>query len=237
MTANQLGVTVSKLYEQCTNILRRVYDSRISDPPVLDPAARFPAAQRFVEAWPALRDEALRLAENIGQIPRFHELMAEQADISANDDRDWRMFVLKAYGVPIHANLSQCPALAALLESTPDVLTATLSFLAPHKHIPLHRGPFRGVLRFYLGLAVPTTAAGQADTVLMIDGSAHRIRAGECLLWDDTFAHEVWNHSDAVRIALLLDVRRRNMPLSLTMLSALIVGIAGIAVRLRRQKK
>lgn len=222
------------LYDKTTELVRRIYDSRLSDPPVLDAAARFPEAKRFAEAWPALRDEALRLAEDIGKIPRFHELMAEQADISANDGRDWRMFVLKAYGVPFRKNMAQCPALAGLVESAPDVLSATLSFLAPHKHIPQHRGPFRGILRFYLGLSVPVDPDGRPDTVLMIDGSEYRIADGEYLLWDDTYPHEVWNRSDALRIALLLDVRRRGMPLDMALFSGLVIGAVGAAVRLRQ---
>ena len=120
------------------------------------------------------------------------------------------------------------------VEAAPDVLSATLSFLAPHKHIPQHRGPFRGVLRFYLALSVPTAADGRPGTVLMIDGIEHRIADGECLLWDDTYPHEVWNRSESLRIALLLDVRRRGMPLDMTLLSRLLIGVAGVAVRLRR---
>ena len=225
---------MSMLYNLGTGLMRRIYDSRISDPSVLDPATRFPEAQRFVEAWPVLRAEALRLSEDIGNIPRFHELMAEQADISTNDQRDWRMFVLKAYGVPIAPNMVRCPALAELVQSVPDVLSASLSFLAPHKHIPRHRGPFRGVLRFYLGLSVPVDIAGHPATVLKIDDTEYRLADGESLLWDDTFAHEVWNHSESPRIALLLDVRRRGMPFDLALLSRLIVGAVGLTVRIRK---
>lgn len=62
---------MSSLYDHSANLIRRIYDSRLSDPPVFDTAERFPAVQRFVDAWPSLRDEALQLAENIGQVPVF----------------------------------------------------------------------------------------------------------------------------------------------------------------------
>ena len=225
---------MSKAYDLATDFIRHLYDRRISDPPVFDMAERFPESEHFIAAWPALRDEALELAKNLQQVPRFHELMASQAEISANDNRDWRMFVLKAYGVPFRKNMDKCPVLAGLVESVPDVLTATLSFLAPHKHIPRHRGPFRGVLRFYLGLSVPLAEDGRPATVLNIDDVEHRIADGEALLWDDTFPHEIWNRSDSSRIALLLDVRRRGMPLDLTLLSNMLVRSVGTAVRLRR---
>ena len=75
-------------------------------------------------------------------MPRFHEIMREQTAISANDGRDWRMFILKAYGTEFPHNMAVCPNLAAAVAASPEVLSASLSFLAPRKHIPVHRGHF-----------------------------------------------------------------------------------------------
>lgn len=222
---------MSVVYDWAANLLRRIYDARIDDAPVLDTRQRFPDAQRFIDAWPQLRDEALRVAQRLQSVPRFHELMAAQADISAQDGIDWRLFVLKAYGAEMPDNLAACPQLARLLASCPDVLSASLSFLSPHKHIPCHRGPFRGVLRFQLGLSVPLAPDGRPAAVLALDGIEHRIGDGAGLLWDDTYPHEVWNRSDAVRIALLLDVRRRGLPLDLALLSRVLIGAVRVAVK------
>lgn len=225
------------LYDFAAHAVRRIYDARISGGPVLDSAQLFPEAQRFIAAWPQLRLEALQVAERLQSVPRFHELMASQADISANDGRDWRLFVLKAYGAEIRKNMTACPQLAALLAATPDVLSASLSFLAPHKHIPCHRGPFRGVLRYQLGLSVPAAVDGRPAAVLRLSDEEHRIGNGEALLWDDTFPHEVWNRSDEVRIALLLDVRRRGMPFDMTVLSRVLIGAVGTTVRWTGQRQ
>jgi len=200
----------------------------------LDASSCFPDAEGFCDEWESIRDEALFVAREIQKVPRFHELMEEQADISAQDGRDWRMFVLQAYGVPVKQNMDQCPILSSLIASSPDVLSAALSFLAPGKHIPQHRGPFRGILRFYLGLSVPTTEDGSPAVTLMLDGVEHSIGNGESLLWDDTYPHEVWNRSDELRIALLMDIRRRDMPLDLEYLSNFIVRLVGTTIRLRR---
>jgi aspartate beta-hydroxylase len=72
--------------------------------------------------------------------------------------------------------------------------------------------------------------------VLTIDHREHRVGNGECLLWDDTFAHEVLNRGDEVRIALLLDVRRRGMPLDMALLSSVLISAIGLSVRLRRSR-
>jgi len=227
---------VASLYDLSTSAIRGIYDRRVSGAPVLDVDSYFPDARRFQSVWPQLRDEALRVAEDLRRVPRFHELMPEQAEISANDGRDWRMLVLKAYGTPLPRNLERCPVLASTVDSSPDVLSAALSFLAPGKHVPEHRGPFRGVIRFYMGLSVPAAADGSPAAVLTIDHREHRVGNGEYILWDDTFPHEVLNRGDQVRIALLLDIRRRGMPLDMALLSRVLIGAVGLSVRLSRGK-
>lgn len=174
---------------------------------------------------------------NLHHVPRFHDLMPAQAPISSEDGRDWRLFVLKAYGTEVRENLARCPVLAAILAFNPDIISAAFSFLAPRKHIPIHRGPFRGVTRFYMGLSVPVQPDGAPAVVLNINGRDYRIGDGQYLVWDDTYPHEVWNRSDRVRIALLLDVRRRAMPLDMALLARMIIAAAGMAIRLNGIKR
>lgn len=224
---------MSLLYDLSANAVRRLYDARINTPPVLESALYFPDAAKFVDAWPSLREEALGVAARMQAIPRFHEVMPAQTPISANDGKDWRVFILKVYGTLIDKNMAECPKLASIIASSPDVVSATLSFLAPRKHIPRHRGPFRGVLRFQLGLSVPVDVNGQPAAVLSLNDQEHRIGNGEYLLWDDTYLHEVWNHSDEMRIALLLDVRRRHMPMDMHLLSRALIASVGMVARLR----
>jgi aspartate beta-hydroxylase len=221
-------------YDGAVDVLRGIYGSRIRAPAVLDAREHFPGAGAFVGQWRALQQEALDIARNLGTVPRFHELMAQQAAISAADDRDWRMYVVKAYGVTIRANAARCPVLQALVAADPDVLSASLSFLAPGKQVPAHRGPFRGVIRYYLALSVPAAADGRPGTVLTIDGVEHRLGDGQALLWDDTYLHDVHNDTGGLRIALLLDVRRRGMPADLALLSSLLIAGAGLAVRMSK---
>jgi len=141
--------------------------------------------------------------------------------------------MMKVYGVPIKDNLARCPTVAALLDKTPDVVSAVFSFLAPGKHIPAHRGPFRAILRYHLMLSMPSDAAGRPACELRIDGEPYLLGDGESLLWDDTYTHEVWNRSDQVRIALLLDVWRRGMPADVALMSRALMGAAKMWLRTR----
>lgn len=231
--AAAVTTAMNRLYDSSAQLMRRIYDRRLRDVAVLDAARHFPDAERFEANWQAIRAEALEVAAGLARIPRFHEVMREQADISANDGRDWRMYIMQAYGVRFARNLARCPTLAALVARSPDVLSASFSFLAPGKYVPPHRGPFRGILRGYLVLSMPLDATGQPAATLTIDGHAHRLHDGEFMLWDDTFTHEVRNASDEVRIVLLLDIRRHHMPLDLRILSNAVIALVRLGIRLR----
>ncbi len=222
---------MSGAYDLGTNLVRRIYEKRIDTPAILDAGTHFPNAAKFAAAWQDIRDEAL--AAKLNNAPRFHDIMPEQADISANDGLDWRMFVLKAYDMTVPENLARMPVLSRLLTQCPEVKSAAVSFLAPRKHIPPHRGPFRGIMRFHLGLVIPKQPDGRPATIMMINHEERRIADGECMLWDDTFEHEVMNNSDQPRVALLLDVWRPQMPLDMEILSRVIVRGVQVGMRYR----
>ena len=121
---------MSVAYDYAAGLLRRLFDRHIDGGAVLDPAA-FPDAGRFVRAWTDIQAEAFAVARDMPRIPRFHEIMREQYDISANDARDWRMFIMQAYGQPFPRNLSRCPTVASIVATSPDVLSASLSSSRP----------------------------------------------------------------------------------------------------------
>jgi aspartate beta-hydroxylase len=220
-------------YDRATDVVRALYDRRISGQPVLDLDHEFALGAGFVAAWQPIRDEALEVARRLREIPRFHEIMPEQSSISANDGRDWRMYILKAYGVEQPEKMAACPRLAALVRGAPEVLSASFSFLGPRKHIPPHRGPFRGIIRFYLVLSMPREKDGSPAAVLKVANVEHRLDEGQFLLWDDTFEHEAWNGSDELRIVLSLDVWRPHMPIDMQCLSTILIQLVRLGIRIR----
>ncbi|TGV73348.1 aspartyl/asparaginyl beta-hydroxylase domain-containing protein, partial [Mesorhizobium sp. M00.F.Ca.ET.158.01.1.1] len=113
---------MSGAYDLGTNLVRRIYEKRIDAPAILDAGTHFPNAAKFTAAWQDIRDEAL--AAKLNKAPRFHDIMPEQAEISANDGLDWRMFVLKAYDIGVPENLARMPVLSQLLAECPEVKSA-----------------------------------------------------------------------------------------------------------------
>jgi beta-hydroxylase len=98
-----------------------------------------------------------------------------------------------------------CPRTAALMEEIPGMKTAMFSILSPRKHILDHRGPYKGVLRYHLGLIVPEQE--EACRIRVGDEIRHW-EEGKSMIFDDTFNHEVWNDTDETRVVLFIDVLR-----------------------------
>jgi len=224
---------VSRIYDWAGAALRAFYDARIHTPPVLDSEHYFPDHRVFAENWRRIREECVALMRDLGAVPQFHELMAEQESLSMHGNRFWRLFVLRAYGVDQRHNQAKCPFTTSLFKASPTIQSVSVSFLEAGKHIPAHRGPFRGVLRYHLGLVIPLNQDGTASNRMRIDGAMYTLGEGGELLWDDTYMHEAWNDSDSIRAALLLDIIRPQMPLLPRVVTRVVLLVVGMAVRIR----
>ena len=219
-------------YDAAAGALRGAYDSRVQTPPVLDRDRYFPGHAVFEREWRAIRAECLACMEGMQAIPQFHELMAEQAELSQHGGRFWRLFVLRAYGADHRANQARCPTLKGLLAADRSITSAAFSILEGGKHIPPHRGPFRGVLRYHLPLVIPADKDGGSSNRLRVDGERYALEEGRGILWDDTYEHEAWNESPAPRAVLLLDVFRPELPWALRGLTHAIVSGVGLSWRI-----
>ena len=227
---------MNQLYAISSGMVRGLYDRYLDTPPILDKQRYFPEYALFEQHWEEIRAECLQLMQEMERVPEFHQLMKQQTDLSQYGNKYWRMCVLRAYGADNAANQARCPAIAALLKDRPQILSATLSFLEGKKRIPPHRGPFRGIVRFHLGVVIPKHADGSSASGLMIDGKTLDLEEGGTLLWDDTYEHAAWNDADGIRAALLLDVARPAMPRGLAAFNWLVLKAIGLVIRIRGQR-
>ena len=91
------------------------------------------------------------------------------------------------------------------MERIPGMTTAMFSILSPRKHIEAHRGPYKGVLRYHLGLVVPRE---KERCRIRVGEDIRHWEEGRSLVFDDTYDHEVWNDTDDLRVVLFVDVIR-----------------------------
>lgn len=181
----------------------------VKNPPYLDLEEYFPQHRLLQENWEAIRDELLEVLKNEQNVPKFHEIDSIQRFISARDNVPWRTFIIKAYGKWSDVNAEKVPLTAGLLKQMPQITTALFSILDGGKHIPPHMGFFKGVLRYHLGLIVPT----DAPCYIIVGGIKYNWKEGEDVLFDDTYMHEVHNKSQHRRAVLFCDLyREKGLP-------------------------
>lgn len=153
--------------------------------------------------WPRVRAELDAVLQATDPIPNFQDISVDQRAITA-DDR-WKTYFLYGYGYKAHRNCDRCPETTRLIEAIPGMKTAFFSILYPHKRIPEHCGPYKGLLRYHLGLKVPQDADRCG---IRVGGEVRHWQEGKSLLFDDTYPHAAWNDTDELRVVLFVDIVR-----------------------------
>jgi ornithine lipid ester-linked acyl 2-hydroxylase len=184
---------------------------------------RFPWVEQVEANWMVIREELEGVLEDHAALPNFQDISKDQIEIT--DDDRWKTFFLYGYGFKAKLGTEMCPRTAALMEQIPGMTTAMFSILSPGKHILDHRGPYKGVLRYHLGLIVPREA--EACRIRVGEDVRHW-QEGKSMIFDDTFNHEVWNDTDQTRVVLFVDVLRP-LPFPESTLNKLIVRAIGFS--------
>eukprot|EP00811_Abedinium_folium_P020821 NODE_2983_length_2111_cov_2.050907.p1 GENE.NODE_2983_length_2111_cov_2.050907~~NODE_2983_length_2111_cov_2.050907.p1 ORF type:complete len:628 (-),score=179.43 NODE_2983_length_2111_cov_2.050907:97-1980(-) len=165
-------------------------------------AAIVPAAQVLEEAFPTILGEfhALRAdAERGLWTPVFDQPLVEAGA--------WTDFKLVENGKSHPVNCARCPETVRLLaERCPEVFTLIhgsiiFSRLAGGTVIKPHCGPTNARIRIHLALEVP-----DPPPRIRIAGKWYTWEVGRCLVFDDSFEHEVMHNGGDARVVLIVDL-------------------------------
>lgn len=159
----------------------------------------FPSLKLLEKFWKNIKKEAINvmnISENIGK--KF---------INESDEfwEGWTTFPLRLFGKDYIENQNKCPVTKELLKD-PEIISAFFSIMKPGKTLPSHYGPFKGILRYHLGLLVPPKEAG--NCFISVDDQIYEWKEGEGILFDETHKHFVKNETIYPRIVLFIDVKR-----------------------------
>ncbi len=176
--------------------------SLLPDTPVYE-NRQFPWVAEVEAEWGRVRAELDEVMKFRDQMPSFQDIVKEVGLIQKDDQ--WKTFFLTGIGMDCEENARRCPETMRILRKIPGIKTAFFSILSPHKHIPPHRGPYVGVLRMHLGLLVPEP---REKVRIRIADRIRNWEEGKCLIFDDTYNHEVWNDTEGYRVVLFVDFAR-----------------------------
>lgn len=179
-----------------------VRNSLVANTEFFDPAT-FDWVPLLEGNWRFIRAELDQVMLGHQQLPNLQDISEDQKHIT--QDSLWKIFYLYGYGCRSDENCARCPNTTRLVEAVPGMRTAFFSILSPGKHINAHRGPYKGVIRYHLGLMVPEP---REQCRIRVGEQFSCWQEGKSILFDDTHSHEVWNDTDGMRVVLFMDVDR-----------------------------
>jgi ornithine lipid ester-linked acyl 2-hydroxylase len=153
--------------------------------------------------WSKIRQELDEILKYRDDLPNFQDISPEQYAIT--QDNRWKTYFLYGYGFKAEQNCGRCPETTKIIEQIPGITTAFFSILSPQKHIPKHRGYYKGVIRCHLGLIIPQPFF---KCKMRVGNNVVFWQEGKALIFDDCYQHEIWNETDGIRAVLFFDVIR-----------------------------
>lgn len=206
------GLKLVVQYTQCTNSVTALYNDLIAYcssnemclRPILNHKKLFPEASYLEANVSSIKEEIQSFMKN------FRTRTANETSPTTFGrefaDEGWRLVILKFYNKEYPEIQKHFPETMRLLKKCGSkVRLAMFSILKAHSQIKPHTGPFRGSMRYHLGIQVPQD---RDRCFIQVDKYQYHWNEGESFLFDDTFVHQVVNDTDEDRIVLFLDIQR-----------------------------
>jgi aspartate beta-hydroxylase len=156
------------------------------------PSDAFPWVAELEAAHPAILDEYQRLtADTLRRHPQ---------DLAVRGR--WNVAYLYSRGRAVKKNADRCPKTLGALAKIPGAGVAGetyFSIMVPGTYVRPHCGPTNARIRCHLCL---TEAR---DCWIRVGDRKYRWYAGRCLIFDDSFEHEVSHEGDTPRAVLITD--------------------------------
>lgn len=173
----------------------------LSSKPWHDPSA-FPWCAQLERHFAQIRAELMAVLNDGEAWP----LVRGQQGLTRGDG-EWRELVMLGEGSELGRRL--CPTAAKVLDGIPAAKhlaeshgacgNSMFSKLTPGARLHPHCGPTNTRLTCHFGIEVPPSCG------MRVGSETRQWRAGECLVFDDSWEHEVWNGGCVSRVVLLVN--------------------------------
>lgn len=124
-------------------------------------------------------------------------------------------FNIRYYG---NINKNKFPILEKLIKDEENIVTCFYSIMDGEKYIPKHTGPYNGLLRYHYTLF---SGNDKNDFLQVKDKKLYWLEK-EGFMFDDTYEHYVDKKSESMRVALIMDIKRK-LPYPLNLLNNFIL--------------
>lgn len=156
-----------------------------------------PWVEGLEAAHETIRDEFIRLFEDRANFNTYAPYFGQPLDFEASR---WESFYLYRLGKDFVENQAKHPLTTAIIKTLPISSEVMFTVLYPEGFAAPHCSDFNARLTCHMGLIVPP------DCGIRVASESRTWEEGKLLVFDDTFEHEIWNHSSSIRAILLLDI-------------------------------
>jgi ornithine lipid ester-linked acyl 2-hydroxylase len=167
------------------------------------PPAIYPWTSTLQDNWSKIRSELDAQVDSLDSAPNYQDVAPQERQLTQDDK--WKVVLFRVMGHRIEENARAYPETAELIDGIPGLVWAMLSVLKPGKEIAPHRGPYSGNLNCHLALRVPKESE---QCGIRVGGEVRHWEEGRMLVFNDRHTHDAWNHSDEIRVVLLMYVIR-----------------------------
>jgi len=116
----------------------------------------------------------------------------------------WDELMFYEAGIRVAGSAELFPVTAGIIDGLPEPMKRAgaimLSKLSPGTHLAAHCGFTNRRLRVHLGIQTPR------DALIRVGDQTLEWQEGRCIVFDDSFEHEVWHFGTQPRIVLLADM-------------------------------
>ena len=155
------------------------------------------------EQYPTILNEVLSVVSS-----RFEGFSPVEDPLIGGGRWDQVMFYER--GLRLERSCALFPKTVEIMSRIPEAMhsggVVMLSWLHPNSHIVPHCGDTNERLRVHLGIKVPKGASMRVGDENIV------WQEGRCVVFDDSFEHEVWNRGTEPRIVVLFDIAHPELP-------------------------
>jgi aspartyl/asparaginyl beta-hydroxylase (cupin superfamily) len=200
--------------------------------PYLDPDKYFPNHKLFIDKknFREIEKEVRQMLPQRHKLPltkytfgkENHAIGSGMDGKQQDDDDGWRISMVSIGRTISSGGYKNFPKLASLIEKCPEILSCAVSILPGNKGIPIHIGYYKGFIRYQLGVVIPKD---RKKCFICVNGEPYHWKRGADVMFDDTFAHKVYNNTDEIRVVIYMDIARAFLTPTVQMFNEFVLQI------------
>ena len=198
-----VGLLLQALFVVFSLVLQQLFKLTKDGRARFFPPEIYPWTSTLQDNWSKIRSELDTQVDSLDSAPNYQDVAPSQRVLTEDDK--WKVVVFRVMEHRIEENARAYPETAELIDGIPGLVYAMLSVLKPGKEIAPHRGAYSGTLNCHLALRVPKESE---QCGIRVGGEVRNWEEGRMLIFNDRHTHDAWNHSDEIRVVLLMYVIR-----------------------------